>query len=257
MEIKFICEKSADGCPFNQEETEMRRMTQAMAAVLVAATMLGAGISLASTPPILVDSDARSSHWATVFTNEVPLVWDWNTNAVKASLAIEGMEGTFTTNFVTATTSYLWQAFATSQPSEEDAYTLTLTFYTNSAMTQVVEAQTSRLAVVTGAFGAVAVNPVATGSAWAKVRNNSVIPYDASWTEAAAANAVFAQLVIGNAGQSRTNAFSDLAGYTGLKIKNNGWGYGEFNLLLSFPGTAGSLTATLFRPADGTMIRMQ
>jgi len=235
----------------------MRRMTNTMAVALAAVTMMGAGLSLALTQPILVDSDARSPHWATVFTNEVPLVWDWDTNAVKASLNIAGMGGTFTTNFVTVTTNYLWQAFATSAPSAEDAYMLTLTFYTNSAMTLVVEAQTSRLAVVTGAFGAVAVNPVADSSAWSKVRNNSVIPYDASWPEAAATNAASAQLVIGNAGQFRTNAFSDVAGYTGWKIKNNGWGYGEFNLRLSFPGTSGQLTATLFRPADGTMIRMQ
>jgi hypothetical protein len=49
----------------------------------------------------------------------------------------------------------------------------------------------------------------------------------------------FAQLVIDNGGQSRTNAFAEVAGYYGLKIKNNGWGYGEFSVWLSFPGQTG------------------
>lgn len=232
---------------------ETIKTVAALAATVI--VMAGAVASAAPSEPVLVDAAYRNKHWATVYTNAVPLTWDWNTNAANATLAISGMGGTLSTNFATVTSNYLWQVFATSVPSAEDVYDLTLTFYSGGSA--VVGALTSRLAVVTGAFGQTPVNPVAGSGTWSKVRNNAVIPYDASWPEAAT-NATTAQLVIAKVGGAiQTNAFENVAGYTGWKLVHSGWGYGTFDLSLTFPGTAGQLTATLTRPMDGTMLRMQ
>ena len=219
----------------------------------VAAMVMGAELAGAASPPIMVNtSQTYGRHWMTVFTNDVNLVWDWSTNAAKARLDIAGMNGSFTTNFTKAVSSnYLWRAFASDVPAAEDVYDLTLTFYTAGDV--LVEALTSRLAVVTGAFGAAAVNADTNSPAWSRVKANVVIPYDAAFAPAAT-NAVTAQLVIAQeAGRVQTNAFAGASGYTGWKIKNNGWGYGTFDLTLTFPGTAANaLTAELMRPLDGT-----
>jgi len=222
-----------------------------------AATALLVGSAVAAvSEPVLVDGDLRSVHWATVLTNAVPLAWEWNAAATRAELEIAGIEGTFVTNFTSITSNYLWRAFATDIPASENAYTLTLTFYTNG--NGVAEALTSRLAVVAGAFGAAAVNAVSNSPVWAKVRGNVVIPYDAAFAEAAT-NAANAQLVIAKVGGAvQTNALADTVGYVGWKIRNSDWGYGAFDLSLTFPGTAAdALTAELERPMDGTMIRMR
>jgi len=227
--------------------------------VLAAAAMiLGAERAGAVSPPIMVNtSPAYGRHWMTVFTNDVNLVWDWSTNAAKARLDITGMGGLFTTNFTKAVSSnYLWRAFASDVPAAEDVYNLTLTFYTAGDV--LVEALTSRLAVVTGAFGAAAVNADTNSPAWSRVKANVVLPYDAAFAPAAT-NAVTAQLVIAQeAGKVQTNAFADASGYVGWKIKNNGWGYGTFDLTLTFPGTvATALTAELMRPLDGSAISLR
>ncbi len=223
-----------------------------MAAAWAVASIAGIGTARAFTDPILVDSDAKSPHWSTVFTNAVSLQWDWAANVVHAEMGIQGMNSAWTTNFTEVTSNYLWRVSASPVPLSEDVYGLVLTFYGDGEA--VVGALTSQVAVVTGAFGAVEVKSATESETWSKIRGNVVIPYDAAWPEAAATNALSAQLVIDNGGQSRTNAFAEVAGYYGLKIKNNGWGYGEFSVWLSFPGTDGLLTATLFRPLDGTWV---
>jgi len=208
----------------------------------------------ADSTPVLVDAAYRSKHWMTVYTNAVPLTWGWNTNATKATLAVSGMSDAFSTNFVTAASNYLWQVSGASVPASEDVYTLTLTF---SNDTSVVSALTSRLAVVTGALGQTPVNPVAGSRAWSLVKKNVVIPYDASWTEAAT-NAASARLVVAKeGGAAETNAFADVAGYTNWKLVHGAWGYGVFDLTLTFFGATNTWAAVLMRPLDGTMIGMQ
>jgi len=232
----------------------MKMRDRWMAFASAALTLTGAAAFAADSAPTLVDAACRNKHWTTVYSNAVTLAWNWNTNATSATLAISGMGGTLAANFVTVTSNYLWHAFAQDVPTAEDVYDLTLTFSNNTA---VVGALTSRLAVVTGAFGPVTVNPVAGSGAWAKVKTNVVIPYDASWSDAAT-NAVSAQLVIAKVGGlAQTNAFADVAGYTGWKIRNGGWGYGTFDLTLSFPGTTNVWMAELTRPMDGLMIRVR
>ena len=210
----------------------------------------------ADSAPVVVDGDLRSAHWATVFTNVVSLAWGWNEDVTRVELDIAGMGGTFATNFTSVTSNYLWQAFATDIPASEDVYTLMLTFYTNG--NGVAEALTSRLAVVTGAFGAATVNAISNSLAWSKVRGDVVIPYDVVFAEAAT-NAVFARLVIAkDGGTVQTNAFADATGYFGWKLRNSGWGYGSFDVALLFPGTwAEALAVELTRPMDGTMIRVR
>ena len=81
---------------------------------------------------------------------------------------------------------------------------------------------------------------------------------DAGWAEATC-GAATGQLVIAKAfGVTQTNALASAAGFLGWKIKRSEWGYGTFNLALTFPGTVtNAWDATLVRQADGTMIKMQ
>ncbi len=84
-----------------------------------------------------------------------------------------------------------------------------------------------------------------------------MIPYDAGWDESTAA-ATSSQLVIAKTdGATQTNAFANAAGYAGWKIRKGGWGYGTFDLALSFPGTTDAWMAELTRLMDGTMIIMR
>ena len=234
------------------------KTTGAAAVLTAAAVMMGAGPSGAVSEPVLVDLSPQydNGRWTTVFTNEVPLQWDWPATAASAELNIAGMNGSFVTNFTTVTSNWLWRAFASDVPSAEDTYSLTLTFKNSGSA--VVGALTSRLSVVTGAFGETPVDPDPSGPKWAKVKENVLIPYDAGWTEATA-DAAVGQLVIAKVGGAvQTNALADAAGYYGWKLKHGDWGYGTFNLTLAFPGTVTNVwDAALVRPMDGTMIRMQ
>ena len=233
-----------------EQHRRKRMVVMAAAAVLAAAE-----VSATASGEVLVDATHCSRHWTTVFTNEVPLTWNWATNATGAKLDIVGMNSTFTTNLSTDVSNCVWRAFGTGAPSAEDVYRLTLTFYKN---TEVVGALTSQLAVVKGAFGAAAVNAVSNNPAWSRVTGNVVIPYDAAWDPVSATNALSAQLVIAKEdGSARTNAFSDAAGFYGWQIKNNGWGYGLFGLSLGFPGTASAWAAELMRPLDGTAFSLR
>ena len=224
--------------------------------VIGAAVTLGAVTGSARSAPVRVDADYQGKHWATAFTNVVNLAWEWKTNAAYARLDIAGMSETFTTNFTQVTSNYLWRAFPSTAPSEEDVYDLTLAFY--GAGGAVVGAQTSRLSVVKGAFEKIEVDAMPEGSAWPHVKENAVVPYDAGWTKSMS-GATTGRLVIARAGGSaQTNALADATGYFGWKIRKSGWGYGTFNLALSFPDTVTNVwDATLVRPLDGTLIRMQ
>ncbi len=229
----------------------MNRHKRKMTAIMAAAVVLAAsGAFAAASGEILVDAALCSRHWTTVFTNEVPLTWNWVTNATGARLEIAGMNSTFTTNFSTGVSSYVWRAFGAGVPPAEDVYRLTLTFYKNTAPVGVLTAQ---LAVVKGAFGAASVKPVSDAPVWSRVRENVVIPYDAAWDPVSAADALSAQLVIARKeGLARTNAFADAAGFYGWPLRSGGWGYGLFGLSLGFPGTTNVWTAELLRPLDGT-----
>jgi hypothetical protein len=101
--------------------------------------------------PVSVDCAFQKTHWSTVFTNSVPLKWDWNADTTQVALEIHGMGSSIVTNFTLITSNYVWQAFGSDIPLSEDAYTLVLTCYTNGI--QAAESFTSHLAVVTGAFG--------------------------------------------------------------------------------------------------------
>jgi len=227
--------------------------------VVMMLMMIGTAVFATESTSVLVDSDySRNKHWMTVYTNEVFLTWEWNTNATYATLDVQGMNGSVATNFFqNAASNWLWQAFASSVPTAEDVYDLTMTFYTDSASGLIVGALTSRLAIVTGSFGETPVNPVEGSRSWSQVKNNVVIPYDAFWPEAAT-NATSAQLVIANEdGVAATNAFADVAGYTGWKVRKSGLSYGTFDLTLTFPGTTNEWQAVLTRLADGTVVKMR
>ena len=241
-----------------QETSNMK--TTRSAALLAAAAITGAGVAgAASDPsaPILVDtSPCHNRHWTTVFTNAVPLRWNWVTNADTAQLEIVGMNGSAATNFTdTAVTDWVWPAFASNGPSAEDVYDLTLTFKDNGS---VVGALTSRLAVVTAAFGQTKVVTTPEDKPWPTLKGNVVLPYDAEWTEATE-NATNSRVVIAKQGGiTQTNALTDANGYFGWKVKRGNWGYGTFNLALTFPGTVtNGWDATLVRLAEGFMFSVR
>jgi len=240
----------------NMKEGTMTRMQSGIIAVALAAAAGLADISALFTEPVLVDAACGSKHWANVYTNAVPLAWGWeSTNVVRAELVINGMNGSWVTNFTTAASNWLWHVSEEAVPATEDVYTLRLSFYdANDAM---VGAVTSRLAVVTGAFGETLVDPVMTSRSWTKVRNNVVIPYHALWA-AAGTNAVSSQIVIDKIGGAvETNGFTDVSGYMGWKVRNTGWGYGTFDLSLTFVGVTNAWTAELMRPMDGTAVSIR
>lgn len=240
-----------------QEASNMK--TTSAAAVLVAATM-AAGSAAAFSGPVFVNTfPDRNRCWETVYTNAVPLAWSWNwvTNtASSVQLDIVGMGGSVTTNFASPATNWVWQAFAQSTPSAEDVYALTITFHNDGG--SVVGALTSRLSVVSGAFGQALVDPDPSSAAWSKVKENVVIPYDAGWTEATAA-ATNSRVVIAKVGgATQTNALTDASGYFGWKIKHSDWGYGTFNLALTFPEmVTNGWDATLTRVPDGLMFSVR
>jgi hypothetical protein len=231
------------------------RMTQTIAVWAAATELMATAVFAALSDPVLVDATSRAKHWETVFTNTVPLRWNWVTNAESAILSIEGMSTSFTTNVTTTVSNVVWHVFASDAPLSEDLYALTLVFRDNNQA--VVGVQTARLAVVTGAFGGTTVNAVAASRDWTNVKANKVLPYDALWT-VSGTNATAAQAVIAKAGgESRTNAFSNTAGYFGWKIRNGGWGYGTFDLALTFAGITNMWSAELIRALDGTAVSVR
>ena len=239
-----------------RNKTNMKK-PNAWGALCVTAVALGTATAVGdTTSPVLVDTSPRlTRRWMTVYTNEVPLAWNWQAGASSVSLSVVGLDGAVSTNFSGVASNMLWRVFSTRLPSTEDVYNLTLTFYTNG--TTAVGALTSRLAVVAGAFGAVEVDPGAASKTWGKVTGNVLIPYDAGWTNSTT-NAATSRLVIAKPeGATQTNALSDASGYFGWKLRRSNWGYGTFSLSLTFPGTEGEWDAVLVRPLDGTMIRMQ
>jgi hypothetical protein len=164
------------------------------------------------------------------------------------------MNSSFATNLTSVTSNVLWQAFVSDTPAPEDVYDLTLTFYTNGV--GMAEVMTARVAVVKGAFGGTQVNADADSTAWSKVKANAVIPYDALWT--GNTNAASPQIVIAKVGGAmQTNVLADVSGYMGWAIRNSGWGYGTFDLSLTFGGVTNEWTAELLRPLDGTMVKMR
>jgi len=239
--------------PLQQEES-MNTKT-AVAAMAASATLWGAGISGATSAPIQVDTAPRNNrHWMTLFTNEVPLRWDWPAAATSATLEIVGMNTAFTTNFTQSASNWLWRPFTGTMPQAEDLCDLTLTFRNSGSA--VVGVLTSRLAVIKAAFGPTAVDTASPEKRWTTIKENLVLSYDAAWTAATAA-ATVSQLVIAktDGSMTQTNSLADASGYVGWKLKGSEWGFGTFNLDLTFPGTVEEgWAATLTRLADGTVI---
>jgi hypothetical protein len=235
------------------EEVGMKRTN---AATVLAVTLTVTLSALAGTQMVLVDTSPRHNrHWSTVYTNEVSLRWEWPAETVSARLEIVGMAGTFTTDFSPATSNYLWRVFEGAAPTAEEAYGLTLTFLNASGGN--AGALTARLAVISGTFGKVNVYTSPDNRKETQVKNNVVIPYDAAWTTATADAAVGRLVIAKEGGMTQTNALADSSGYYGWKLKGGGWGYGAFNLSLTFPETEGAWDAALTYVPAGTMISLR
>ncbi len=218
------------------------------------AVMLGLSNIFADfTEPVLVDADCSGRHWGTLYTNEVQLSWNWDVaNAVKATLNIEGMTGSISTNFTVATSNWIWTVSETQVPSVEDVYDLTLSFY--DAGDVMLYAQTSQLALVTGSFGAITVDTAVDSTSWIRVNGDVVIPYDAAWLTDSTSNGLPQIVIAKTGGLVETNSLPDFCGYMGWKLQNSIWGYGTFDLSLTFDGSSEDWTAFLTRFVAGTVI---
>jgi hypothetical protein len=195
---------------------------------------------------------SQNMRWMAVKTNEVSLVWDWNTDATSARLQIAGMKTSITTNFTTVTSNYLWQAFF-DVPSEEDVFDLTLTFFDNSEV--VVGVLTSKLAVVLDCFtSSIPVDTNPDSAAWSEVRGAVVIPYDSAWSNETM-NSENSQILIDNGGLVQTNTFAYGSGYFGWYPRSGDFGFKEYDLMLTFPpNTDVEWNATLTYMTMGTLI---
>ncbi len=203
----------------------------------------------------VVDAAPCGRHWTTLFTNEVPLRWDWVSGTARARLDVAGMGGTVATNFDAGASSALWRAWASATPTAEDVLTLVLTLSDDGDA--VVGALTARVVVVAGAFGQRAVDAEDSGAAWSKIKRNAVIPYDAGWISDTNAAREVRLTIAKTGGGVQTNTFADLSGYCGWKVVNGGWGYGAFDLTLSFEGTTNAWSAALTHPLDGTAVSVK
>ncbi len=219
--------------------------------MIASVTMKALSTEVLSSAIIVNTQPDRNRCWSTVFTNKVALYWNWQENATSAHLKITGMNTGLTTNFTTITTGCLWQPFTSTEPDTEDVYDLTLTF--RDSGDAIINTLTSRLAVVTGAFGETVMDPDPASSAWDKVKKNVVIPYDAAWLTASE-TAESSQLEITGESKSQITTAGNTSGYFGWKVVGEGWGFGTFDLSLTFPGTVAEWTASLLRPSNGTLI---
>ena len=218
---------------------------------LVLGWVCGAAAIHAASAPVQVDTSPRHNRrWMTVYTNEVPLAWEWPAGAVSAALSAGGASAVFGTG----TSNWVWQAFTGAAPGREAVVDVTLTF--SDGVGAVVGALTSRLAVVAGAFGGMPVDPGPSDRAWMRFKGGEVVGYDAGWlpeTSPAAAG----QLTVGKAGTVDIRPLPDASGYTVLDVKSSEWGYGTFSLTLDFPGTAGDWEVLLNRNPSGTQLQIR
>lgn len=232
------------------------KVTNITAAAAMALLLVGQSAKAASSAPVAVNtSPARNGHWSRVCTNAVPLVWEWrDASAVRAELILDGLRGAQAVTFTRPTTNWVWQVSAAPTLAEEDVVELTMTFY--DAQDAVTGGLSSRLSVVSGAYGGTPVLMSDAGKRWTRVREAAVIPYDSRWTNATAP-ALNSRLSIRRQdGAAQTNLLS-AAGYYGWKLRGSSWGYGIFNLELDFPGNAGLWEAALIRVPEGGMIKVQ
>ncbi|MDX9867170.1 MAG: hypothetical protein RBT78_04530 [Kiritimatiellia bacterium] len=242
----------------NVAKQEEKTMTNRIgAAVLAAAAVtMGAERAAALSAPTRIDTSwGEDRRWTTIHTNEVPLAWEWPESATHAELRVTGMNRQFTTNFQEAVSGCVWQAFASVRPDSEEVYELTLTF--TDGEENPVETLRARLAVLSGAFGQTVVDASQNERLWTQVRENRVLPYDAGWAQATA-GAPESQLVIRKLhGPAQTNRLQQASGYYGWKVQGSGFGYGVYELSLTFPGTEGNWDAVLEYVPQGTLISLR
>lgn len=92
---------------------------------------------------------------------------------------------------------------------------------------------------------------------WFSVRGNAVIPYDAEWSATTAEAGSSLLTIAKTAGQLKSNALADASGWYGWDLSAGEWGYGTFDLLLTFPGYEKEWTATLVRMLDGAILTIR
>ena len=217
--------------------------------------LLSEGASGTTSEPVQVESSSYGDdrRWSTVFTNEVPLRWDWPLSATSAKLEIVGMNSAAMTNFTPETSFYVWRPFAGRVPSAEDIYTLDLTFYNRDK--EAVGLLSARLAVLTGSFGQTVVDLRSANQAAVFTKRSAIIPYDASWTAATVGASGSVLSVKTSRKVMQTNRFSGTSGYYGYKL--NDFGSGAFEWTLSFPEVEGAWDAKVSWSLGGMIMSLR
>lgn len=233
----------------------MRKCVQSFRALMLIGICLPgiATATAATSASTLVDATTRYRHWMTVYTNNVPLQWQWPEGASHAALSVTGMNGTTTIPFNEPTEGYVWQAFPTAEPATEDIYDLTLTFYANNQTP--LQIQTVRLAVVKGAFGATPVDASEASQTWTRLKGNVVLSYDAAW-EPPADGAHLQIARLGDTAQDVLPADTQ-SGYYAWNFSSGHWDYGKFLVTLTFLGTETTWRAELDRYPGGTLLQLR
>ncbi len=217
--------------------------------------ILSEGASGTTSASVQIESSpcGDDRRWSTVFTNAVPLRWDWPLSATTAELEIVGMNSAAVTNFTPETSFYVWRPFTERVPSAEDIYTLGLTFYNSD--NETVGLLSARLAVLTGSFGQTVVDLRPANQTAVFTKRNAIIPYDASWAAATAGASGSVLAVKTSRKVMQTNRFSGTSGYYGYKL--NDFGSGAFEWTLSFPEVEGAWDAKVSWSLGGMIMSVR
>ena len=221
----------------NVKLKRMPRIHLLVVEVLVVSLLISAPKTIATS----VDADTTTAQWTRLFSQTVPLTWDWNWEwvpqaATQVTLTITGARSSIEQTFTKPSSNYQWTVFSDPSAFIEDVYEVKLTFKDGNG-TPLSERST-RLEALNGVFAQASVMVLPTGhSRWRSVNASCVIPCDSQWTSATA-KASTASLVWTYANETvRTETLGD-SSIGSLAWLPAGGSYGEYRLELFFDQAA-------------------
>ncbi len=234
------------------------QISRTLCAAICVGMLSGCGVAHAASAAAAVDAGVQTPQRYRLFSQTVPLIWDWNwewvpQDATQVMLTIAGSRSPITQTFAKPATNYLWTVFSDPSTFKEDVYQVTLSF--RDAGGDVLAVRSVRLEALAGAFSraTVKVFPTEHGK-WRSMRDGDLIPYDAQWLSSTA-DAESATLVWTHAGETyRTET------YANSSVGSSAWSsvgcpYGEYRVDLIFDGAAAaSWTAYVNVFATGSVV---
>ena len=190
--------------------------------------------------------------WSSVTSASPTLKAYFPAGATRAELSIKPMlhDGNVVAAELTpASPTFVWHPFAGTVPSEDEIYSLELTYYAGS---DELSSETARLAVVPGAFGPLRVLTDTTSVDWRNVMGEPsskaiAIAYDAGWAGSGVRSGT---LGIEHGVQSESVGIAGLSGWYVFDFRPRSvWTAGAYELSLSAGGA--SLMAEIERMSRG------